>query len=97
VFSVEPSLSYLTYHAFALPGYPPYPTLKLKVMKEEPADECDHLREASFLKRYGARECLAEDAPFKVPWVWLGSTERVLVMEYVEDVSIGDPVIGALP
>ena len=66
-------------------------------MKDELADECDYSREASFLKRYGAPECLGEDARFKVPWVWPGSTERVLVMEHVEGVSIGDAVIGALP
>jgi aarF domain-containing kinase len=66
-------------------------------MKDELADECDYSREASFLKRYGASECLGEDARFKVPWVWPGSTERVLVMEHVEGINIGDAVIGALP
>lgn len=66
-------------------------------MKDELADECDYSREATFLRRYGARECLGEDARFKVPWVWQGSTERVLVMEHVEGVSIGDAVIGSLP
>ena len=66
-------------------------------MKDELSDECDYSREASFLKRYGARECLGEDTRFKVPWVWSGSTERVLVMEHVDGVSIGDAVIGALP
>ncbi|KAJ8595418.1 hypothetical protein M405DRAFT_837832 [Rhizopogon salebrosus TDB-379] len=65
------------------------------VMKDEPADECDYLREANSLKRYGARECLGEDARFKVPWVWLGSTEYVLVMEHVQGVSIEGAVIGA--
>ncbi|KAJ8583266.1 hypothetical protein M405DRAFT_854392 [Rhizopogon salebrosus TDB-379] len=54
-------------------------------------------RKASFLKRYGAPECFGEDARFKVPWVWPGSTERVLVMVHVEGVSIGDAVIGVLP
>jgi hypothetical protein len=66
-------------------------------MKDELADERDYSREASFLKRYSAPECLGEDARFKVPWVWPGSMERVLVMEHVEGVSIGDAVIGALP
>jgi aarF domain-containing kinase len=47
---------------------------------------------------WGTRmECLGEDARFKVPWVWPGSTERVLVMEHMEGVSIGDAVIGTLP
>jgi aarF domain-containing kinase len=66
-------------------------------VKDEFADECDYSRETSFFKRYGAPEYLGEDARFKVPWVWPGSTERVLVMEHMEGVSIGDAVIGALP
>jgi aarF domain-containing kinase len=65
-------------------------------VKDELADECDYSREASFFRRYGAPECLGEDVRFKVPWVWPGSTERVLVMEHMEGVSIGDAVIGAL-
>jgi aarF domain-containing kinase len=69
----------------------------IQVMKDELADECDYSREASFLERYGRSDCLGADARFKVPWVWPGSTERVLVMEHVEGVSIGDAVIGALP
>ncbi|KAJ8596089.1 ABC1-domain-containing protein [Rhizopogon salebrosus TDB-379] len=62
----------------------------IQVVKDELADECDYSREASFFKRYGALEYLGEDARFKVPW-------DVLVMEYMEGVSIGDAVIGALP
>ncbi|KAJ8580919.1 hypothetical protein M405DRAFT_847358 [Rhizopogon salebrosus TDB-379] len=54
--------------------YTPHPASKLKVMKNELADECDYSREASFLKRYGAPECLGEDTRFRVPWVWPGST-----------------------
>ncbi|KAG2034193.1 ABC1 family-domain-containing protein [Suillus americanus] len=69
----------------------------IQVMKDELADECDYSREASFLERYGRSDCLGADARFKVPWVWPGSTEHVLVMEHVEGVSIGDAVIGALP
>lgn len=69
----------------------------IQVMKDELADECDYSREASFLERYGRSDCLGADARFKVPWVWPGSTERVLVMEHVEGVGIGDAVIGALP
>ncbi|KAG1733737.1 ABC1-domain-containing protein [Suillus lakei] len=69
----------------------------IQVMKDELADECDYSREASFLERYGRPDCLGKDPRFKVPWVWPGSTERVLVMEHVEGVSIGDAVIGALP
>ncbi|KAH9942839.1 ABC1-domain-containing protein [Amylocystis lapponica] len=57
----------------------------IQVMKEELADECDYTREAS-----------GGDPRFKVPWVWEGSTERVLVMEYVEGVSVGGAAISAL-
>ncbi|OAX34158.1 ABC1-domain-containing protein [Rhizopogon vinicolor AM-OR11-026] len=60
----------------------------IQVMKDELADECDYSREA---------KCLGEDARFKVPWMWPGSTERVLVMEHAEGVGIGDAVIGVLP
>ena len=66
-------------------------------MEDELADECHYSREASFFKRYGAPECLGEEARFKVPLVWPGSTERVLLMEHMEGISIGDAVIGALP
>lgn len=69
----------------------------IQVMKDELSDECDYSREASFLERYRRSDCLGADARFKVPWVWPGSTERVLVMEHVDGVSIGDAVIGALP
>jgi hypothetical protein len=34
-------------------------------MKDELADKCDYSREASFLKRYGAPECLGDDARFQ--------------------------------
>ena len=89
MFSIEPFLSCLTFHTVVLPGSPLHLALKLKVMKDELADECDYSREASFLKRYGAPECLGEDARFKVPWVWPGSAERVLVMEHVEGSALG--------
>ncbi|KAG2048581.1 ABC1-domain-containing protein [Suillus hirtellus] len=69
----------------------------IQVMKDELADECDYSREASFLERYRSPDCLGADARFRVPWVWPGSTERVLVMEHVEGVSIGDAIIGGLP
>jgi aarF domain-containing kinase len=69
----------------------------IQVMKDELADECDYSREASFLERYRRPDCLGADARFKVPWVWPGSTERVLVMEHVDGISIGDAIIGALP
>ena len=59
-------------------------------MKKELADECDYVREASFLKKFGSSEYLGEDRRFKVPWVWEGSTSTVLVMERVDGVSVGE-------
>jgi len=59
-------------------------------MKDELADECDYVREASFLKHFGSSACLGNDLRFKVPWVWDGSTSNVLVMERVEGVSVGE-------
>ncbi|EKM52457.1 uncharacterized protein PHACADRAFT_149121 [Phanerochaete carnosa HHB-10118-sp] len=69
----------------------------IAVMKEELADECDYTREASFLKKFGQPSYLGSDRRFKVPWVWEGSTERVLVMEMVDGVSVGGNVIEGMP
>ncbi|KAJ7982857.1 ABC1-domain-containing protein [Mycena polygramma] len=68
----------------------------MQVMKQELADECDYAREAGFLRAFGAPERLGGDARFKVPWVWEGSTERVLVMEHVGGTSVGEATIGRL-
>ena len=65
-------------------------------MKEELADECNYAREASFLRTFGSSSHLANDSRFKVPWVWDGSTDRVLVMEHVEGVSVGEAAVGDL-
>ena len=59
-------------------------------MKDELADECDYVREASFLKLFGSSEFLGNDSRYKVPWVWEGSTSTVLVMERVNGVSVGE-------
>jgi aarF domain-containing kinase len=66
-------------------------------MKDELADECDYSREAQFLRRYNSPELLGGDSRFKVPWVWEGSTDRVLVMEHVEGVSVGESSVSTLP
>ncbi|KAJ7044901.1 ABC1-domain-containing protein [Mycena alexandri] len=68
----------------------------MAVMKQELADECDYVREAGFLRAFGAPDRLGGDKRFRVPWVWEGSTERVLVMEMVEGVSVGDAQLGRL-
>ena len=59
-------------------------------MKDELADECDYVREASFLKAFGSSEFLGNDPRYKIPWVWEGSTSTVLVMERVNGVSVGE-------
>ncbi|KAF8119482.1 ABC1 family-domain-containing protein [Boletus edulis] len=38
---------------------------------------------------------LGQDPRFKIPWVWDGSTDRVLVMEHVDGVSVGELSISA--
>ncbi|KAL4246721.1 protein kinase superfamily protein [Abortiporus biennis] len=68
----------------------------IEVMKSELADECDYAREASFLRKFGESAYLGNDPWFKVPWVWEGSTDRVLVMERVDGVSVGGNVINRL-
>ena len=59
-------------------------------MKDELADECDYVREASFLKTFGSSKFLGSDPRYKIPWVWEGSTSTVLVMERVNGVSVGE-------
>ncbi|KAI0370985.1 ABC1-domain-containing protein [Pilatotrama ljubarskyi] len=68
----------------------------IQVMKDELADECDYSREAAFARRFGQADHLGGDSRFKVPWVWEGSTDRVLVMEHVDGVSVGGSVIDRL-
>jgi aarF domain-containing kinase len=65
-------------------------------MKEELADECDYAREAACMRSFGSPERLGGDLRFKVPWVWEGSTDRVLVMEYVDGVSVGGDTVDRL-
>lgn len=69
----------------------------IEVMKQELADECDYAREASFLRAFHAPSRLGNDARFKVPWVWDGSTDRVLVMEHVDGTSVGGDAVHVLP
>lgn len=68
----------------------------LQVMKGELVDECDYRREAACARFFGSEEGLVQDKRFRVPWVWEGSTERVLVMEHMEGVSVGGEVVDTL-
>ena len=66
-------------------------------MKDELADECNYTREAASMRSFGSLERLGADARFKVPWVWEGSTDRVLVMEHMDGTGVGEDVINRLP
>jgi aarF domain-containing kinase len=68
----------------------------VQVMREELADECDYSREASFIRTFGLASHLGNDSRFKVPWVWKGSTNRVLVMERLEGISVGEAEVSSL-
>ena len=63
-------------------------------MSAELTDECSYTREASFLKQFRGKEFLGNDVRYKVPWVWKGSTDEVLVMERVGGVGVGDVTAG---
>jgi ABC1 atypical kinase-like domain len=60
-------------------------------------NECDYMREAACIRSFGRPTRPGDDARFKVPWVWEGSIDRVLVMEHVNSTSVGDDVIVRLP
>jgi predicted unusual protein kinase regulating ubiquinone biosynthesis (AarF/ABC1/UbiB family) len=66
-------------------------------MKEELADECNYAREAASMRSFGSVQRLGGDERFKVPWVWEGSTDRVLVMEHVGGISVGADAVHRLP
>ena len=68
----------------------------LQVMKGELADECDYSREAACARFFSSEKALGKDSRFRVPWVWEGSTERVLVMQQMEGVSVGGNVVDEL-
>ncbi|KAF5325897.1 hypothetical protein D9611_000781 [Ephemerocybe angulata] len=68
----------------------------IEVMSAELADECSYTREASFLQKFASPEYLGADPRFKVPWVWQGSSDTVLVMERVGGVGVGDVSSGEI-
>ena len=68
----------------------------IQVMKGELADECDYKREASYLTKFGSPEFLGGDSRYKVPWVWEGSSDTVLVMEHMGGTSVGEANVGTL-
>ncbi|KIM42007.1 hypothetical protein M413DRAFT_142904 [Hebeloma cylindrosporum] len=90
--SIESDLGYITLLLTAGKFLPKglFLDKTIQTMKAELADECDYVREASFMKAFGSSEYLGDDPRFKVPWVWDGSTSNVLVMEHVDGVSVGE-------
>ncbi|KAL5496170.1 hypothetical protein ACEPAH_3087 [Sanghuangporus vaninii] len=68
----------------------------LQVMKGELADECDYTREAACARFFGSQDALGKDRRFRIPWVWEGSTERVLVMQQMDGVSVGGNIVDNL-
>ena len=61
----------------------------VKVMKSELADECDYKREADSARFFASPAGLGMDKRYRIPWVWEGSTEDVLVMEMMDGVTVG--------
>ncbi|EJD05228.1 ABC1-domain-containing protein [Fomitiporia mediterranea MF3/22] len=68
----------------------------LQVMKGELADECNYTREAECIRFFCSENAVGNDSRFRVPWVWNGSTERVLVMQRMDGVSVGGNVVDSL-
>jgi aarF domain-containing kinase len=65
-------------------------------MKHELADETKYTREAHFLNLFNSSKFLGTDVRYKVPWVWEGSTDEVLVMERVGGRSVGGSTVDRL-
>ena len=68
-----------------------------QIMKEELADECGYIREAACLRSLGSPERHGGNPRVRVPWVWDGSTNQVLLMEYVEGASVSGDAVDSLP
>ncbi|KAF9064738.1 ABC1 family-domain-containing protein [Rhodocollybia butyracea] len=89
--SISADLSYITWLGLFLDR-------TMEVMKSELADECDYVREAHFLQQFRSPEFLGTDSRFHVPWAASISSDKVLVMEFVEGgVSLGSELVTALP
>ncbi|KAE9387814.1 ABC1-domain-containing protein [Gymnopus androsaceus JB14] len=70
----------------------------MEVMKAELADECNYVREAHYLQQFRSPDFLGNDSRFHVPWASSISSDRVLVMEFVEGgVSLGSELVTTLP
>lgn len=68
----------------------------VKVMKGELADECDYTLEASAAQFFSSPSGLGNDPRFRVPWVWEGSTKQVLIMQFMDGMSVGGNVVDIL-
>ena len=67
-----------------------------QVFKEELSDECDYRREAEYIRKYRDIASISLDSRYRVPWVWDGSTEQVLVMERMNGLSVGGNIVSTL-
>jgi aarF domain-containing kinase len=68
----------------------------LQVMKKELADECDYTHEAASARFFASDDGVGSDARFRVPWIWEGSTDHVLVMQHMNGVSVGGNMVDGL-
>ncbi|KAI9509005.1 ABC1-domain-containing protein [Russula earlei] len=71
--------------------------ITLAVMKKELADECNYTLEATSMRSFGSPKKRGGDASFKAQWEWEGSTDRVLVVEHVNGLSVGGDEVHHLP
>ncbi len=65
-------------------------------MKQELHDECDYTKEATAANYFGSAKGLGSDPRYRVPWIWGRSTERVLVMQKMDGVSVGGASVESL-
>ncbi|KLO18725.1 ABC1-domain-containing protein [Schizopora paradoxa] len=69
----------------------------IQVMRQELHDECDYNKEAAAATFFGSPKGLGRDPRYRVPWIWDRSTERVLVMQKMDGISVGSTTVETLP
>jgi aarF domain-containing kinase len=68
----------------------------LRILGQELREECDYLREGSWATRFRGWIDERPSLNMRVPWVWEGSTKRVLVMQFIDGVSVGGDQVQQL-
>ncbi|KAF9533986.1 ABC1-domain-containing protein [Crepidotus variabilis] len=89
--SIKSDLSYVSWLLSGL-----FLDRTIEVMSSELQDECSYTLEASYLRLFASPSFLGSDPRFRVPWVWDGSTDTVLVMEMFEGERVGGERIASL-